>query len=112
MMNKETKKYYEIFDANYSKRKEVSNDMYKYFMSRISTECVLTGLTGGNIDKLDGCYVTELEEGKIFVVMINNKIQLWQLRPGTDAEDEDRGIVRPDQYFVGKFEFVFKRIKN
>lgn len=58
----------------------------------------ITGLTGGTAGKLDAEVTADVAAGLWVKFLIGAEPQEWQLIAGTDAEDADGGIVRPDDY--------------
>lgn len=62
----------------------------------------ITGLTGGGSTKLDGITTTTKAVGSLQI--LTRQISgawsqsTWKLIAGTTAEDEDAGVVRPDDY--------------
>lgn len=75
----------------------------------------VTGLTGGSTN-LDGLATVDGTYPVNSVVLLSYAVegalasQLWKLVAGTDAEDADAGIVRPDDYASSTNEKVWKRI--
>lgn len=70
----------------------------------------VTGLTGGGATNLDGLATAGLSVPRIYVLSINTSSQIWALVAGTDAENANGGIVRPDDYNGATNAKVFKRI--
>lgn len=59
----------------------------------------VTGLTGGGLTKLDGALsITSADEGRLFVVVISDVFQIWQVVNSTAAEDTAAGIVHPENF--------------
>jgi hypothetical protein len=70
-----------------------------------------TGFTGGTTNDLDGEATTTLDiNTTIRFVIVDVAMTGWQLVSGTNAEDVDGGIVRPDDYAAITNEKVWKRV--
>lgn len=74
----------------------------------------ITGLTGGGVTNLDGIVTVSkaINSLQILVRVISGSRSesTWQLIAGTTAEDEDGGIVRPDDYTASTNEKIWVRV--
>lgn len=61
----------------------------------------VTGLTGGGANNLDGVVTVGVAPPVVRAVVRSNRVEIWRLRAGTDAENTSGGIVRPDDYNAG-----------
>ncbi len=78
------------------------------FQSRLYRQNIVN-LTGGGPNALDAIPTVGLAQGELAIVWLNNQIQFWILVPGSDAEDEAGGIIRPDDYAAITNQCVWKR---
>lgn len=71
----------------------------------------VTGLTGGGVTKLDGVATAggARATNTLVSLFIGTELQFWRLEAGTDVEDADAGVVRPDDYHADTNARVWKR---
>lgn len=70
----------------------------------------ITALTGGTATCLDGL-TTDGKADLLVVLRISSVLQEWALTAGTNAEDADNDIVRPDDYNASTNAQVWKRLR-
>lgn len=70
----------------------------------------ITALTGGTVTCLDGL-TTDGKANLYVIIRISSVLQDWILTAGTNAEDADNDIVRPDDYATTTNEQVWKRLR-
>ena len=71
----------------------------------------ITALTGGGNEALDGVSTADLDVPALRTIWLGTELQDWLLFTGTDAEDAEAGIVRPDDYAASTNEKVWKRVR-
>lgn len=64
----------------------------------LATLTSITALTGGTATCLDAVATVGVTAGRLITLVISDVLQIWQLKAGTEAEDESAGIIRPDDY--------------